>query len=50
VVAFLVALAAIRVFIGFLNRYGFKAFGYYRIAVGIALLILMSAGVDLKIF
>jgi len=50
VVAFLVALAAIRGFIGFLNRYGFKAFGYYRIVVGIALLILMGAGVDLKIF
>lgn len=41
VVAFLVALAAIRFFIGFLNRHGFKAFGYYRIAVGSVILILM---------
>ena len=50
VVAFLVALAAIRFFIGFLTRYGFKAFGYYRIAVGLILLALMGLGVDLEIF
>jgi len=43
VVAFLVALAAIRFFIGFLTRHGFKAFGYYRIAAGIAILILIFA-------
>ena len=49
-VAFLVALAAIRFFIGFLTRYGFKAFGYYRIAVGLILLALMGLGVDLEIF
>jgi undecaprenyl-diphosphatase len=49
-VAFLVALAAIRFFIGFLNRHGFKAFGYYRIAVGLLLLSLLGLGVDLKIF
>jgi undecaprenyl-diphosphatase len=34
VVAFLVALAAIRFFIGFLTRHGFRIFGYYRIAIG----------------
>jgi undecaprenyl-diphosphatase len=49
VVAFLVALAAIKFFIGFLTRHGFKAFGYYRVAVGIILLVLLSMGVDLKI-
>jgi undecaprenyl-diphosphatase len=38
VVAFLVALAAIRLFIGFLTKHGFKAFGYYRIAVGLLIL------------
>ena len=38
VVAFLVALAAIRFFIGFLTKHGFKAFGYYRIAVGLLIL------------
>jgi len=48
-VAFLVALAAIRFFIGFLTRYGFKAFGYYRILVGIVILILIAMGVDLTI-
>jgi len=50
VVAFVVALAAIRFFIGFLSRYGFKAFGYYRIVIGLTLLALMQMGVDLKIF
>ena len=49
VVAFLVALAAIRFFIGFLTRHGFKAFGYYRILVGVVILTLMGLGVDLKI-
>lgn len=49
VVAFLVAMLAIRFFIGFLTRYGFKAFGYYRIVLGLTILILMAFGVDLKI-
>jgi undecaprenyl-diphosphatase len=48
-VAFLVALAAIRFFIGFLTRHGFRAFGYYRIAVGLILLALLGMGVDLRI-
>jgi undecaprenyl-diphosphatase len=34
-VAFVVAMAAIKFFIGFLTKYGFKAFGYYRIVVGV---------------
>jgi undecaprenyl-diphosphatase len=37
-VAFIVALAAIRFFIGYVTKYGFKAFGYYRIAAGIVIL------------
>lgn len=40
VVAFVVALLAIKFFIGFVTKYGFKAFGYYRIIVGIVILIL----------
>ncbi|MFN4086110.1 MAG: undecaprenyl-diphosphate phosphatase [Spirosomataceae bacterium] len=48
-VAFLVALAAIRFFIGYLQKYGFKIFGYYRIVVGLLLLGLLAAGVDLQI-
>lgn len=49
VVAFIVAMAAIRFFIGFLTKYGFRAFGYYRIVVGAVLLILIYLGVDLNI-
>lgn len=39
IVAFIVALIAIKSFIAFLNKYGFKPWGWYRIFVGIALLI-----------
>ncbi|MFL5764558.1 MAG: undecaprenyl-diphosphate phosphatase [Bacteroidia bacterium] len=38
-IAFVVALIAIRAFIAFLNRYGFKHFGYYRIILGVIFLI-----------
>ena len=38
VVAFIVALLAIKSFIGYLNRNGFKIFGYYRIVAGLAIL------------
>ena len=40
VVAFIVALIAIKTFIGFISKNGFKVFGYYRIIAGITLLIL----------
>ncbi len=40
IIAFIVALIAIQSFIGFLSKNGFKVFGYYRIIVGIALLII----------
>ena len=49
VVAFIVAMAAIKFFITFLTKYGFKAFGYYRIVVGVAIIILLLLGVDLSI-
>lgn len=44
VVAFIVALLAIKFFIGFLKKHGFKVWGYYRIIVGIILLILIFTG------
>ncbi|MBN8680530.1 MAG: undecaprenyl-diphosphate phosphatase [Chitinophagales bacterium] len=43
-VAFLVAMAAIRYFIRFLTNHGFKWFGWYRIGVGVILLILWKMG------
>jgi undecaprenyl-diphosphatase len=49
VVAFIVSIVAIKFFIGFLQKHGFKVFGYYRIALGLILLGLMWSGVDLKI-
>lgn len=45
VVAFVVALLAIRFFIGFLQKHGFRLFGWYRLIAGIILLALILAGV-----
>ena len=39
-VAFIVAIIAIKTFITFLNKNGFKLFGYYRIIAGIIILII----------
>ncbi len=49
VVAFIVAMAAIKFFIGYVTKFGFKAFGYYRIVVGVVLLVLLAMGVDLSV-
>lgn len=48
-VAFVVAMLAIKFFITYLQKHGFKVFGYYRIIVGAILLILLALGVDLKV-
>lgn len=49
VVAFFVALAAIKLFIGFVTKYGFRFFGYYRIVVAIIFALLMFAGVNIEL-
>ncbi|WP_299456051.1 undecaprenyl-diphosphate phosphatase [uncultured Microscilla sp.] len=49
VVAFVVAMLAIKFFISFLTKYGFKVFGYYRIVVGLAILIMWAMGVKLQV-
>lgn len=45
VVAFIVAILAIRFFINYLKIYGFKVFGWYRIIAGLILLVLLLAGI-----
>ncbi len=45
VVAFVVAMLAIRFFINFLKIYGFRVFGVYRIVAGLILLALLATGV-----
>lgn len=45
VIAFVVAILAIKFFIAFLTKYGFKAFGYYRILAGVAMILLIVFGV-----
>lgn len=49
VVAFIVALLAIKFFISFVTKYGFKAFGWYRIIVGALILVLLMTGHSLEI-
>lgn len=49
VVAFIVAVLAIKGFVSFLTKYGFKLFGYYRIIVGGVIIILLLCGVNLSI-
>lgn len=44
IVAFIVAIIAIKFFIDFLTKYGFKAFGWYRIIVGSVLIVLLLSG------
>ena len=44
VVAFIVALLAMKWFVAFLTKYGFKAFGIYRIVVGGIIIILLLTG------
>jgi len=49
VVAFVVALLAIKFFIRFVQKYGFQAFGWYRIVVGGIILVLLLMGHELTI-
>lgn len=44
IVAFVVALLAIRFFISYLQKHGFRVFGWYRIIAGLILLALAYAG------
>ncbi|WP_316782520.1 undecaprenyl-diphosphate phosphatase [Pedobacter frigiditerrae] len=49
VIAFIVALLAIKSFIGYLNKNGFKIFGWYRIVVGLVIIALILSGHQLSI-
>jgi undecaprenyl-diphosphatase len=44
VVAFIVALLAMKWFVAFLTKYGFKAFGVYRIIVGGIIILMLLTG------
>lgn len=41
IISFIVALLAVKFFIGYLQKHGFKMFGYYRIVVGFIMLVLL---------
>lgn len=48
VVAFVVAILAIKFFINYVTKYGFAAFGWYRIIVGIIIIACGLMGVEMK--
>jgi undecaprenyl-diphosphatase len=48
-VAFVVAIVAIRFFIGVVGKYGFRGFGYYRILVGVIILVMLYSGHELTL-
>lgn len=48
-VAFVVAMVAIKFFIGIVTRYGFRGFGFYRIALGLVILVMLYSGHDLQL-
>lgn len=49
VVGFIVAIIAIKTFIDILTKYGFKAFGWYRIVVGLVIIAMLLSGHSLQI-
>ena len=49
-IAFLVAMIAIRSFIQLLTRHGFRIFGWYRIGLGLLILILQFGGFGIRVF
>lgn len=49
IVAFIVAMLAIKSFIGILNKHGFKAFGIYRIIVGGILILMFLTGIKIAV-
>lgn len=49
IVAFIIAIFAMRSFVSYLNKHGFKIFGWYRIIVGTILLILLALDVNLQV-
>lgn len=44
IIAFIVAMLAIKTFITFLEKKGFKLFGFYRILAGIVLIVMYYTG------
>ncbi|MBI5218746.1 MAG: undecaprenyl-diphosphate phosphatase [Bacteroidia bacterium] len=48
-ISFIVAIIAIKAFIALLTKYGFKAFGVYRILLGLIILVLLAMGYQLNI-
>lgn len=49
VIAFIVAMLAIKFFIGFLTKHGFKLFGWYRIVIGGILILLYLLHIPISV-
>lgn len=49
-IAFIVAIIAIKSFIGFLSKHGFRVFGWYRIIIGVVILVLYYSNIPLHVY
>jgi len=49
VLAFLIAIVAMKSFVSYLTKYGFRVFGWYRIVIGSIILIMLALGMDLQV-
>jgi len=49
IVAFVIAMLAIKYFITFLQKRGFVIFGWYRIVVGVIIIVLLLSGHELSV-
>jgi len=48
-IAFIVAIIAIKSFIGFLSKHGFRVFGWYRIIIAVVILVLYFSDIPLHV-
>lgn len=49
IVSFVIGALAVKGFVRLISRYGLKGFGYYRIAVGLAVMIILALGYDVQV-
>ena len=49
VVGFIIAVIAIKAFITYLTKHGFRIFGYYRVVVGLLIIVMLLMGMNLSV-
>jgi undecaprenyl-diphosphatase len=49
ILAFIIAIFAMKTFVNYLTQHGFRLFGWYRIIVGAVILLLLACGIELQV-